>query len=97
MATEEKKDKKVKRPTAQKRVLQSEKRRLGNKSYRSTIRSAVRKFQESLTKGDSATSKQYLNEVYSLVDKGVKKGILKINTASRTKSRLTAQAAKAKA
>ncbi len=93
----EKKDQKVKRPTAQKRAIQSEKRRLNNKAFKSSIRTAIRKFEESLPKGDSKVTKENLNEVYSLMDKGVKRGIYKINKASRTKSRLTAHAAQAQA
>lgn len=94
---EEKKEVKVKRPTAQKRAIQSEKKRLTNKTYKSSVRTAVRKFEESLPKGDAALTKEHLNEVYSLMDKGVKRGVFKINKASRTKARLTARAAAVKA
>jgi|688.fasta_scaffold13162_10 small subunit ribosomal protein S20 len=97
MAKEEKKEeKKVKRPTAQKRAHQSEKSRLRNKAFKTEVRSAIRKFETSL-KGDPASIKEQLSNVYSLMDKGVKKGIYKINKASRTKARLTAHAAAAKA
>lgn len=86
-------NKKVKRPTALKRDLQHEKRRLSNKMYKSRIRTTVRSFQETLSKGDEGATKASLNEVYSLLDKCVKKGVLKVNKASRTKSRLAARAA----
>ncbi len=94
MAKEEKKVQKVKRPTAEKRVLQNEKRRLVNKTFKATVRTAVRKFEESLTKKDESHSKEQLNEVYSLMDKAVKRGVFKSNKASRTKARLTARTAK---
>lgn len=98
MAKEEKKkEAKVKRPTAQKRVLQSEKSRLRNKAFKSTVRTAVRKFYDSVEKKDSTLTTQSLSEVYSLMDKGVKQGVYKINKASRTKSRLTAFAARSPA
>lgn len=98
MAKEEKKEeKKVKRPTAQKRDDQSEKKRLRNKIYRSQVRTAVRSLQENIDKKDSGSVKTSLDEVYSLLDKCVKKGVFKINKASRTKSRLAARAATVKA
>lgn len=83
--------KKVKRPTALKRDIQNEKRRLRNKTFKSQVRTAIRHFEESLPKGEPDAIKEKLNTVYSLMDKGVKKGVFKINKASRTKSRLTAR------
>lgn len=91
------KNKKVKRPSAQKRDIQHEKKRLRNKSFKSSVRTTVRAFEESIVKGDVEAVKAQLNEVYSAMDKGVKKGIYTINKASRTKSRLTARAAAVKA
>lgn len=92
MAKQEEKVKKVKRPTAQKRDLQNEKRRLNNKTYKSRVRTAVRAFQDSVTKGDQTVTTEKLNEAYSLLDKCAKKGIYKLNKVSRTKSRLAARA-----
>jgi len=94
MAKEESKEaKKVKRPSAQKRDIQHEKRRVRNKEYKASVRTAIRNFEESLTKEDKAVIKHNLSEVYKLMDKGVKHGIYKLNKASRTKARLTAHAA----
>jgi small subunit ribosomal protein S20 len=93
MAKEEKEaPKKIKRSTALKRDLQNEKKRLENKNYKSRLRTAIRAFQETAAKGDEVVTQEKLNEVYSIVDKCVKKGIFKINKASRTKSRLAARA-----
>ena len=98
MAKEEgKKEKKERRPQAQKRVIQSEKRRLRNKAYKSSMRTAIRDFEETLTKGDANLTKESLNAVYSIMDKGVKHGIIKLNKASRTKARLAARAVAGKA
>jgi len=83
---------KTRRPSAQKRDLQAEKRRLRNREHKSRVRTAVRHFDESLTKGDDEAIQKKLNEVYSLMDKGVKSGVFKPNKASRTKSRLAARA-----
>jgi small subunit ribosomal protein S20 len=95
MAKEESKDKKAKtkRPTALKRDMQAAKRRVRNRTFKSSMRSALRKFEETVQKGDAALSKEQLKEVYSIVDKGVKYGIIKLNKASRTKARMTAHLA----
>jgi small subunit ribosomal protein S20 len=87
-------EKKTRRPTAQKRDDQSKRRNLRNKVYKSRIRTAVRHLDEAQKAGDQSATQVRLNEIYSLMDKGVKKGILKANQASRTKSRLTQRLAK---
>jgi small subunit ribosomal protein S20 len=93
MAKEETKKAKTKRPSALKRDIQSAKRRVRNRTFKATMRTTIRNFEESVQKGDAAISKKQLNEVYSVVDKGVKYGIIKQNKASRTKARLTAHLA----
>ena len=93
MAKDTKATKKEKIPTPIKRNKQNEKKRLANKSYRSSIRTALNAFDASLKSNDSAQIKEKLSEVYTLMDKAVKKGIYKLNKASRTKARLTARAA----
>jgi small subunit ribosomal protein S20 len=97
MAEKEEKKAKVKRPTPLKRDLQNEKRRLRNKAFKSSVRSAIRRFDEAVPKGDVNESNQLLNAVYSIMDKGVKHGIFKQNKANRTKARLAARAAAVKA
>ena len=88
----EKKDTPKKRPTAEKRVLQNEKRRLINKAFKSQTKTVMRNFEDTLKKNDAEAIKKALNEIYSLMDKGVKRGIYKLNTASRNKARCTARA-----
>lgn len=88
----DKEEKKVKRPTAQKRDLQNEKRRLRNKTYKSHVRTAIRALTDCIEKGDAAEISVKLNKTYSVLDKCVQKGIFKRNKASRTKSRLAARA-----
>jgi small subunit ribosomal protein S20 len=93
-ANAEKKEKKIKRHSALKNDLQNERRRLRNRSYRTTVNTAIRNFQNSLDQKESAESvKSKLNLVCSLMDKGVKKGIFKLNKAARTKSRFAARIA----
>jgi len=93
MAEKKEAKKKNKRPTAEKRMIQNVKGRDANRAFKSQVRTAVRRFKESLTQEDTAASRQRLDTVYSLVDKGVKKGVFKLNKASRIKSRLTANLA----
>ncbi len=90
---QEKKVKKQKRPTALKRNLQSEKRRLHNKEFRSRVNTALRSYEKSLASEDAAVVKTKLSTVYSLMDKGLKTGLFKANKVSRVKSRLTLRAA----
>lgn len=91
-----KKEEKTKRPSALKRNLQSEKRRLSNRSFRSSVNTAIRSLEGSLSKKEeSAKIQSQLQEIYSIVDKGVKRGIFKPQKAARTKSRLSLRCAKA--
>lgn len=87
MAKEKEEKKKVKRPTALKRDLRAEKMRLINKSFKSHVRTTMRSFDEALTSKDKERIAGALKEVFSVMDKGVKRGIYKTNKASRTKSR----------
>jgi small subunit ribosomal protein S20 len=81
--------KKVKRPTAKKRDIQAEKRRVKNKAFRSQVLSVVRSLESAIKSNEAEAMKLKLAEVYSLMDKGVKTGIYKINKASRVKERFT--------
>jgi small subunit ribosomal protein S20 len=84
--------KKTKQPTALKRDLQNEKKRLNNRTYKSRARTAIRALEEAKVKGEAEETTKKLNEVYSILDKCAKKGIFKLNKVSRTKSRLTTHA-----
>lgn len=74
--------------SAKKRVLIAEKNRLKNVSFKSSIKTAVKKVLEAL-KSDTDKVQEYLNNVYKLFDKAVSKKVLHKNTAARKKSRLT--------
>jgi len=93
MAKEPEKKGKNKRPTALKRDIQNEKKRAINKTFKSAMRTAIRRFNESLAEGDKEKIQANLSEAYSYLDKAVKRGLIKRNNASRHKSRLTAKAA----
>lgn len=80
-------------PSAKKRDLQAEKNRLRNREFKSRVRTAIRQLEESIPKGDTSQVHTCLKHVYSLMDKGVKTGVFKVNKASRTKARMAARAA----
>lgn len=89
MAEKPKDSKKVKRPTAQKRHAQDERKRMQNKSYRSSAKTALKTFIASLNQNDMAKKMQSFGALASLVDKGVNRGIFKHNKASRIKARMS--------
>ncbi len=89
MAKEKEEKKKVKRPTALKRDQRAEKMRLINKSFKSNVRTTIRTFDEALKSQDKKQVQEALSGLYSVMDKGVKRGIYKANKASRIKSRAT--------
>ena len=81
-----------KRPTPLKRDMQSEKRHMQNRAYKAEVSTAVRRLKSLIGEGKAEEAKLQLSEVYSLMDKGVKKGVFKANKAARTKSRIVKQA-----
>jgi len=74
--------------SAKKRVRTNERNRLRNLSIKTNIKTTVKKFLVALTVGKDEAQLALVNAQKTL-DKAVTKGILKKNTASRKKSRLT--------
>lgn len=83
--------------SAVKRVRQTEKRTLVNRSNRSRVRTQIKKLRNALAGQDANLSQELLNPTISTIDKAVNKGILHKNTAARYKSRLTKHVAEAAA
>lgn len=83
---DEKKEK-TKRPTAVKRDIRNEKRRMINKSFKSNVRTTVNQFHEAVKSGEKEGVEIKLNTLYSVLDKGVKRGVFKRNKAARLKAR----------
>ncbi len=77
--------------SALKRARQTIKRSDRNRANRSRLRSALRDLRESLAKGDKAAAEQVFRQTVSALDKGIQKGVIHENTASRYKSRLSAR------
>ena len=88
MAQAKKDGKKVRRPQAQKRALQAEKANLRNRIFKSRIRSALRHLSEAIAGGQLEAAKEHVAAVYSLADRGIKRGVFKINKAARLKSQV---------
>ncbi len=89
--TEEKKKKK--RPSAEKRETQNQKRRLQNRVFTSSVRTTQRTFNEALKARDKESIQETFSKVYSMIDKGVKRGLISGNKASRAKAKAAAQVA----
>ena len=77
--------------SALKRARQTEHKTVVNRSNKTRLRSAIRKFREALAAGNKDNANQLFRETVSALDKSVQKGVLHKNTASRYKSRLSAR------
>jgi len=70
-----------------KRILRSERERLENRRYTSTIKTYFRSL-ESLVEGDDQAAAEVAHrELVSTIDKAVKRGAMHKNTGARKKSR----------
>jgi len=83
--------------SAEKRVRQSERRRVVNRTNRGKLRTSIKKFRSTLKAGDAGQVTALLPQTVSEIDKAVQKGVLHRNAAARHKSRLTARANQAAA
>ena len=75
----------------EKRNRQNEVRRQRNKAVRSELKTRSKHAVAAAEAGDSAQAEALLLEAQRSFDKAVSKGVLHKSTASRRKSRLTAQ------
>ena len=78
--------------SSEKRVRQSEKRRVINRSNRTKVRTYIKKMRAALDSGKSEEIQSVLPEAISVIDKSVQKGVMHKNAAARYKSRLTLKA-----
>ncbi|MBI78597.1 MAG: 30S ribosomal protein S20 [Rhodospirillaceae bacterium] len=77
--------------SARKRVRQTEKRAAQNRDRRSRIRTVVKDVELAIVKGNRAEAEVAFKAMEPELMRGVTKGILKKNTASRKVSRLSTQ------
>ena len=69
-----------------KRNRQNEKRRLRNKSVKSSLKTAVRKFNEATQGGDVESAAALMRDASRKLDKAVSKGVIHKNQAANRKS-----------
>jgi small subunit ribosomal protein S20 len=74
-----------------KRARQTVTKTAVNRANRTRVRSSLRALREALLKGDATEAQTQYRATVSVLDKGVQKGVLHDNTASRYKSRLNAR------
>lgn len=75
--------------SAKKRMRSSEKQRIGNVAVKTAVKTARRKTRESLAAGTAETAAEAVKNYHSKLDKAVKRGVIKKNTAIRRKARAT--------
>ncbi len=75
--------------SAKKRIRSSEKRRVGNLSAKTKVKTGRRKTHDALAEGSAETAGQAVRDYSSVLDKAVKRGVIKKNTAIRRKKRAT--------
>ncbi len=75
--------------SAKKRVKTSEKSHQRNISYKSKIKSTIKKFNIVLSEKNKEESIKYFKDAIAILDSSVNKGILPKNNVSRQKSNLT--------
>lgn len=82
--------------SARKRIEVSERNRLQNRFYKSSVRTSMKKFFKDLelykvSKNIEEKEKlqKTLSSIYSLIDKGTKKKVFHKNNAARKKARLS--------
>jgi small subunit ribosomal protein S20 len=75
-------------PSSRKRALQATRRADMNKARRSRMRTFIRRVEEALTSGDQGAAAEALRQAQPEIMRGVSKGVMHKNTASRKISRL---------
>ncbi len=75
--------------SAKKRMRLSERQRSGNIIVKTRVKTARRKTREALTAGAPDVATEAVRNYSSTLDKAVKRGVIKKNTAIRRKKRAT--------
>ena len=75
-----------------KRNRQNEAARLRNKSVKSTLKTAVRRFHEAVEAGEAEKANETARKAGRLLDKAVSKGVIHANQAANKKSAMAKRA-----
>jgi len=78
-------------PQAKKRARQAVKRRAQNASFRSMVRTYIKKVIAAIQTGDQSKAQEAYAQAVPVIDRMADKGIIHKNKAARHKSRLSAQ------
>jgi small subunit ribosomal protein S20 len=73
----------------EKRIKTNERRRLRNKSVKSSLHTAVRGLREAIESGDKAKADELLQATNRQLDKAASKGVIHKNQAANRKSALS--------
>jgi small subunit ribosomal protein S20 len=76
-----------------KRIKTNEKARLRNKSVKSSLKTAVRKYREAAAAGDAAAATTLMRDAGRALDKAASKGVIHANQAANRKSAMAKQTA----
>ena len=76
-----------------KRNAQNEAARERNKSVKSALKSAIRKFREAAEAGDAEKAREFARDASRKLDKAASKGVIHKNQAANRKSSISRQAA----
>ncbi|GLW08588.1 30S ribosomal protein S20 [Microtetraspora sp. NBRC 13810] len=76
-----------------KRNRQNEKRRLRNKSVKSSLKTAIRKFREAAEQGNADEALAAMQRASRQLDKAASKGVIHKNQAANRKSAIAKRAA----
>jgi small subunit ribosomal protein S20 len=75
-----------------KRIKTNEKRRLRNKSVKSSVKTAIRKFREAAEAGEKDKAIELLRDASKKLDKAASKGVIHANQAANKKSAMAKRA-----
>jgi small subunit ribosomal protein S20 len=74
--------------SAKKRLRQNFKRRLMNRSAKSSMRSQIRRVRDAVKAGDNESARTEFRSAQKKIDQAASKNLIHKNAAARTKSRL---------
>lgn len=75
--------------SAQKALRQNKRRRARNLVYKKKMKELIKKVRTLVAEKKNEEAQKLLSQVYKILDKSAKTGVIKKNTASRKKSRIT--------
>ncbi|MGM9683424.1 MAG: 30S ribosomal protein S20 [Eubacteriales bacterium] len=75
--------------SAKKRVIVNRTKALRNKSFRSQLKTEIKKYQAALAAGDKALAQETYKAAVKKIDQAAAHGIIHKNAAARKKSRFT--------